>query len=155
MLPEGARVAIPAFREDGWLPEGHWQATWEEIEARFAGEPGSRRQVIQEKLVSWRDSLRAHRVTGRLILDGSFISAKESPGDCDCLFVYDDSHGRLDEDPNTKRLTDYSKLKAAGLGDVFVFPLSLTQNHPSLFVPDVFDYHKETRLPKGVVEVEI
>jgi hypothetical protein len=34
MALEGVRVAIPAFREDGWLPEGHWQAAWEEIEAR-------------------------------------------------------------------------------------------------------------------------
>ena len=155
MALEGARVAIPEFREDGWLPAGHWQTTWEEIEARFAGESVSRRAAILEKLVSWRDSLRAHGVKGRLILNGSFVSAKESPGDCDCLLVYDDSHRRLDEDPDTKRLTDYSTLKAVGLGDVFVFPLSLTQRHPSLFVPDVFDYHKETRLSKGVVEVEI
>lgn len=148
-------MPIPPFREDGWLPEGHWAATWEEIEARLDGEPGSRRSVILEKLITWRDGLRAHGVKGRLILDGSFVSAKESPGDCDCLFVYDDSRGRLDENEDTKRLTDYSTLKASGLGDVFVFPVSLTRDHPALFVPEVFDYHKGTRLPKGVVEVEI
>jgi hypothetical protein len=45
---EGECVAIPEFREGGLLPEGHWQTTWEEIEARFAGESGSRRAAIKE-----------------------------------------------------------------------------------------------------------
>jgi hypothetical protein len=25
-------VALPEFREDGWLPEGHHAVTWEEVE---------------------------------------------------------------------------------------------------------------------------
>jgi len=38
---------------------------------------------------------------------------------------------------------------------VFVFSLSLTQSHPSLFVADAFEYDKGTKLPKGVIGVEI
>ena len=36
-------MALPAFREDGWLPEGHHAATWQEVALRFGGEPSSRR----------------------------------------------------------------------------------------------------------------
>ena len=148
-------MPIPAFRVDGWLPEGHWAATWEEVVTILDGKPGSRRHEILGRLLVWRDDLRSNGVRGRLILNGSFVSTKERPGDCDCVLVYDDSHGRVDERPETKALTDYFTLKDQGLGDVFVFPLSLIKTHPHLFQEDVFDYDKSTKLPKGVLEVEI
>jgi len=25
---EGEALAIPELRDDGWLPDGHWAATW-------------------------------------------------------------------------------------------------------------------------------
>ena len=148
-------MPIPEFREDGWLPEGHWQASWNEIAESFAGMPGSRRAEIHARLVGWRDALRALGVRGRILIDGSFVSAKQTPGACDCLFVYDDALGRVDERPETKALTDYATLKAEGLGDIFVFPVSLTRTCPHLFQDDLFDFDKNTRLPKGVVKVEI
>lgn len=83
------------------------------------------------------------------------MSAKANPGDCDCLFVYDDSNGRIGENSDLKPLVDYVTLKEQGLGDVFVFPRSMTTKYPSLFQNDAFDYDKSTQLPKGVVEVEI
>src|SRR5579862_2209221 len=148
-------MAIPAFRDDGWLPEGHWRADWTELTSCFSGEPGSHREALMHKLLSWRDQLRSHGVHGRIILNGSFVSAKARPGDCDCLLVYDDSRGRVDEGESTRLLTDYWMLKGDGLGDVFVFPQSLAVKYPSLFVPDMFDYHKATRLPKGVIELDL
>lgn len=94
-------------------------------------------------------------MAGRLILDGSFVSAKAEPGYCDCLFVYDDSTGRVDEDAAKMRVTDYATLKASGLGDVFVFPLSVSRKHPDLFQTDIFDFDKRTRERKGVIEVPV
>lgn len=38
-------MPIPSFRADGWLPDGHHIATWEEIIERFRGEAQSRRKV--------------------------------------------------------------------------------------------------------------
>ena len=98
-------AAIPKFGRDGLLPEGQSPATWEEIEARFLGEVESRRTRILRALVAWRDDRRRESVRGRLILDGSFVSARANPGDCDCLFVYDDSAGRVDARQETRRLT--------------------------------------------------
>jgi len=34
-------MPLPAFRDDGWLPEGHHLAIWEEIIARSGDVPGS------------------------------------------------------------------------------------------------------------------
>jgi hypothetical protein len=148
-------MSLPEFRKVGWLPAGHWTASWEEVEARFGGSPGSRREALLAKLVAWRRELCSNGVSALLIMDGSFVSTKENPGDCDCLLIYDDTNGRLGEDPDSKHLVDYVTLKEQGLGDVFVFPVSLTIKYPSLFHKDAFDFDKSTHLPKGVVEVEI
>jgi hypothetical protein len=148
-------VSLPQFRDDGWLPEGHHSATWEEIVERFGGVAGSRRATLLERLLAWRDALRQNGVIGQLVLDGSFVSTKENPGDCDCFFVFDDANGRLDDRAETYGLGDYVLLKEQGLGDVFVFPLSLTKKYPEFFENDMFDRDKLTGRLKGVVEVII
>ena len=84
-------MALPTFREDGWLPEGHHTATWQEVALRFAGQPDSPRAVILSSLLKWRDAVRASGMAGLVILDGSFISSKETPGDFDLVFLYDEA----------------------------------------------------------------
>ena len=69
-------MSLPAFRDDGWLPEGHHAATWEEIAAVFGGSPGSHRAVVFSSLLAWRDAVRGKGMSGLLILNGSFISQK-------------------------------------------------------------------------------
>jgi len=69
-------MPLPEFRSDGWLPEGHHPATWDEIAACFGGAPGSRRAAVLSGLLSWRDAVRDQGMGGQLILDGSFISDK-------------------------------------------------------------------------------
>jgi hypothetical protein len=38
-------------------------------------------------LVEYRNALRLHGVTGRLLLDGSYVSARPEPGDFDVLLI--------------------------------------------------------------------
>jgi hypothetical protein len=52
-------MALPDYREDGWLPDGHHQSTWSEISTGFGGEPGSRRERLSALLIQWRDAVRA------------------------------------------------------------------------------------------------
>jgi hypothetical protein len=40
-------MALPDFRDDGWLPEGHHTVTWDEVVEMFGGSPGSRRSMIE------------------------------------------------------------------------------------------------------------
>ena len=147
-------MPIPPPRDDGWLPEGHHPATWDDVSAVFSGESGSRRHDIFARLLQWRDAIRRAGLTGTLIVDGSFASARPEPGDSDCLFIYDDSRGRADESP-ARQWTDYVWCKENGYGDIFVFPRSVIKRYPELCGLDMFDYDKTSRLPKGVVEVEI
>jgi hypothetical protein len=80
-------LPIPPFREDGWLPVGHHPATREEIVTRFGGSPGSPRASLTAKLLAWRDAVRACGVVAVLLLNGSYVSAKEEPGDFDVLLI--------------------------------------------------------------------
>lgn len=147
-------MPLPAFREDGWLPEGHHASTWEEIEAVFGGALGSRRADVQSSLLAWRDAARAGGLGGLVILDGSFVSDKEAPGDFDLVFLYDEaSENLVKRDPHARALTDYQACRAAGYrGDVFAFPASLQRLSPLLSGTDMFDFDHRG-VPKGVVEV--
>ena len=149
-------MALPVFREDGWLPEGHHAATWQEVALRFGGVADSRRAAILSSLLKWRDAVRAKGMTGLVILDGSFISAKEAPGDFDLFFLYDEATEALARnDPEARALTDYQVCRALGFrGDVFALPASLQKLSPLLGGPDMFDFDRQGT-PKGVVEVMI
>lgn len=83
-------MTLPAFREDGWLPEGHYEVSWDEVVDRFGGPPGSQRERVLHRLLSWRDEAREKGISGLLLLNGSFISARETISDFDALLVYDD-----------------------------------------------------------------
>jgi hypothetical protein len=147
-------MALPSFREDGWLPEGHHAATWPEVALRFGGVPGSRRAATLSSLLRWRDAARAKRMSGLVILDGSFISSKDAPGDFDLFFLYDAPTETLARnDPEARALTDYQACRALGfLGDVFALPASLQKFSPLLGGLDMFDFDRRGT-PKGVVEV--
>jgi hypothetical protein len=149
-------VAIPDFREDGWLPEGHWQPTWEEIEARLGGEPGRQRRLLMERLTEWRDSLRGFGISGTLILDGSFASAKERPGDIDAIFVSDvDSMEVIATEPRAARLLSYVHMKDLGFGDLFYFTETAVRDFPIFCRLDGFDIDSRTGKSKGVLRVRI
>lgn len=149
-------MPLPDFREDGWLPEGHHAATWEEIAARFGGTPGSRRAAVHSRLLAWRDALRDRNVGGRVILDGSFISQKVGPGDFDAIFVYDEaSVAALARDAEARNLIDINFIKERFRADVFVFSSTAVRDSPAFCRTDGFDRHKITQKPKGVVEVTL
>lgn len=149
-------MPIPSFRSDNWLPEGHHAATWEEIEAVFAGEPDSIRRTVWTRLLAWRDAARAKGLSGRVILNGSFISAKETPGDFDLLFLYDaPSESIVSQDADALALIGPLRCKAAFGGDVFACSASMAENYPQFFATDTFDNIKFTNQKKGVVEVDL
>jgi len=147
-------MSLPQFREDGWLPEGHHPATWEEVSARFGGESGSRRAAVLASLLNWRDAARTRGLAGLIILDGSFVSNKSAPGDFDLVFLYDElSEGLIKDDAEARALMDFQACRALGFqGDVFALPLSLQKVSPLLGGTDMFDTDRQGK-SKGVVEV--
>ena len=149
-------MPIPPFRSDHWLPEGHHAATWEEVEDIFGGEPGSVRREILTRLLTCRDAARAKGLSGQVVLNGSFISAKENPGDFDLLFVYDTvSETIVQQDIEALALIDPIRCKVAFGGDVFAYSASMVTSHPQFFPTDSFDRIKFTEIKKGVLELEL
>jgi len=67
----------------GLLPPGLHEASWEEIVDRYGGTP--RRRTLLAGLRSGIDALRRAGCR-RVYIDGSFITAKEEPGDFDACW---------------------------------------------------------------------
>ena len=115
-------MSLPGFRSDGWLPEGHHSTTWDEIVSVFGGEPGTQRAAVLDHLLDWRDRIHAVGLTGRLVLDGSFISTKAEPGDFDCFFIADEGMEHLVAmSEEARSLVDYRTCKAEGWGDILLY----------------------------------
>jgi Family of unknown function (DUF6932) len=76
---------IPPFRIDGYLPSGIYLCTEADATFRFGGGSRRRRQLIA-RLRRWVELTR--RVGAqRLIVDGSFVTAKLSPADIDAVVL--------------------------------------------------------------------
>lgn len=67
-------MAIPGFREDGYLPEGLHLADEDEVEDRF-GQSTPRRVYLMGRVRRWLQLARAVGAR-RLLIDGSFVTRK-------------------------------------------------------------------------------
>ena len=76
---------IPPFRADGYLPEGLHLASEAEVTFRF-GSTGSRRRRLVLRLRRWVELARQVGAQ-RLLIDGSFVTAKEEPNDLDAVIL--------------------------------------------------------------------
>mgnify|MGYP000715777066 FL=1 len=74
---------MPPFNEQGYLPPGVYEILWQELMERFATSTG--RQRIVTGLAA---ALRKLAIAGctRVIIGGSFISAKVEPRDFDAYY---------------------------------------------------------------------
>jgi hypothetical protein len=80
---------LPAFNERGDLPVGIHPAAWHEIESRLSG------GVVRQRL--FRTLRHVHALAARaghlerFLVFGSFVTAKEAPGDLDIVLVMADA----------------------------------------------------------------
>src|SRR3954447_14908869 len=84
MEQDASSSSIPPFRTDGYLPEGVYVCSEAEVIFRF-GSSNRRRRRLVLRLRRW---LELGRQVGaqRLLVDGSFVTAKEEPHDIDSVF---------------------------------------------------------------------
>lgn len=76
---------IPAFRPDGYLPEGVHPASEADVTFRF-GSTGQRRRRLALRVRRWVELARAVGAT-RLLIDGSFVTGKPRPDDVDAVIL--------------------------------------------------------------------
>lgn len=81
---------IPEFTDQGLLPPGTHQATLEELKERFAiFDRSDQRLRIHEKLERLLREAQSSAVVKRVLVGGSFVTAKSEPNDFDCILVLD------------------------------------------------------------------
>ena len=76
---------IPQFRADGYLPEGLSLASEAEVTFRFGASSRRRRRLIL-RLRRWIELARQIGAL-RLLIDGSFVTAKAEPHDIDVVIL--------------------------------------------------------------------
>src|SRR5688572_22249569 len=82
---ESQEFTIPSFRADGYLPEGLYLASEAEVLFRF-GTATRRRRRLALRMRRWIELTRG--VGGqRLLIDGSFVTAKGEPNDVDAVLL--------------------------------------------------------------------
>ena len=81
MSPPSPR--LPSFRPDGYLPEGLFICSEAEVLFRF-GTSNRRRRQLAIRLRRWVE-LGQQVKAPRLLVDGSFVTAKEEPHDIDTV----------------------------------------------------------------------
>src|SRR5213593_3434019 len=82
---ESQESTIPQFRSDGYLPEGLYSASEAEVTFRF-GASTARRRRLALRLRRWIELVREIRGK-RLLVDGSFVTAKQQPDDIDAVVL--------------------------------------------------------------------
>lgn len=97
---------LPTFDSAGRLPDGVFEADWQEVVERFGW--NQRRRRLPDGLAEAIDLL-AMAGCSRLWLNGSFVTAKEEPGDFDACW---DTDG-VDLDLPDRVLLDLSDGRAA------------------------------------------
>lgn len=88
---------LPPFRLDGYLPEGVYVCSEAEVLFRFGSSSRRRRRLVL-RLRRW---IELGRQVGarRLLVDGSFVTAKEEPHDIDSvIFLPEDFTRQLERE---------------------------------------------------------
>ncbi len=140
---------IPEF-EGGNLPPGIHHATWTEIVTRYA--TGTRRRDLLDGLLDALHSLKAAGC-GTAYIDGSFITAKEHPGDFDACW---ESVGVVADrlDPELLDFTDKCAAQKARYGGE-LYPADWAAEPGGMRLLDYFQRDRITKQPKGIIAVDL
>lgn len=134
----------------GYLPDGLHRMSLSEIATALTWTP--RRAWLHIGLVRAAAALRAAGCR-TIILDGSFVTAKDDPGDYDAAFDPLGVDGDL-LDPVLLRHTDGRRaMKAKYLGDIFPWGATACSKTGSTFRD--FFMTDRSGVPKGVVEIRL
>lgn len=140
---------IPVFDARGNLPPGIHLATWDELAARFGNTP--HRQML---LAGLRAALQSLKDSGcrRVYIDGSFVTAKEQPGDFDSCWEVDG----VDPDMLDPVLLEFANRRAAQKakyhGELFL--ANAAADPAGTRFIDFFQFDKDGQ-PKGIIALDL
>lgn len=144
-------MALPNFNDKGDLPDGVHQATIDEVAIRFEGET-LQRQTVTANLLKIYQLAKATNKLDRLIIFGSYVTAKPSPNDVDVVLVFKDDFSFAACAEETKKLLDHSQADKE-------FGASVFWIRPSLIILETLEQFiahwqiKRDQTFRGIVEV--
>jgi hypothetical protein len=146
-------MPLPPLNSEGELPEGVHHATMDEVLAQFGGST-PQRQTITARLRRIYELASATGKLERLVIFGSYITAKPYPNDVDVVLVMADDFHLSACDAETGLLFDHTYAEEE-------FGASIFWIRPSLLVLEALDTfvaqwqitREGTR--RGVVEVRL
>jgi predicted nucleotidyltransferase len=144
-------MALPEFDSRGDLPEGVHRATLDEVLARF-GHGTPQRQLVTARLKRVAELARGTRKLERLIIFGSYVTAKPEPNDVDILLVMRDDLQEQDYDPETFAMFDHMRAQRELGASLFAIRPGFTIGEGV----DQFIAHWQTKRDlsrRGIVEV--
>lgn len=144
--------------EDGVLPEGIFDCTFEEIDQRFGGFQRSDQRIkLTIKLKAYLEEVRSSGLADTVIVDGSFVTAKEEPDDVDLLVALKPGLVWASLRPFEYNAISKRMVKQAYRFDVFAHPEDSPQYREVLaFFHDIRpDAGYTTKLRKGVLRVRL
>jgi hypothetical protein len=84
---------IPPFDQTGFLPEGIYDCTMDEVGKRFGSfQRTGRRSQLWEKFIDFVREVEVCGLVEALLVDGSFATAKTEPNDIDLVVVVSSQH---------------------------------------------------------------
>ena len=144
-------MSLPELTPDGELPVGVYRASIDEVIDRF-GIGSERRQRAAAALRRICELARGTNHLDRVIVFGSFVTAKPEPNDVDVILVMRDSFQLQGCTEETRRLFDHEQASQ-------VFGASVFWIRPSLLILDTLDAFiqkwqmKRDGGRRGIVEV--
>lgn len=144
-------MPLPDFNSEGDLPAGVYQATMDEVLARF-GSGTPQRQAVTARLLQIYELTRATGKLDRLVLFGSYITTKPDPNDVDIVLVMRDNFDVYTCDEATSRLFDHPRAtETFGASIFWIRPAMLLLETLEEFISYWQIKRDQTR--RGIVEV--
>lgn len=143
---------IPAFNEEGCLPPGIYEASFEEVKDRFGF--SRKRQTLLQGMVVLLNQCRLLRCDV-LYLDGSFVTAKLSPADYDACWdtTCEDREGVLNKAADSLLNSDSETQKDYFGGEIYP-AFSRAPLLPQLTICEYFQTTKEGG-KKGIIKIKL
>lgn len=140
---------IPPHTPDGLLPPGIHDATWDEVVARFGGTKHRDRLIAGLK-----EALDELKIAGcpRVYIDGSFVTAKEKPGDFDLCYETRGVDPMLLSSPFFDFRARRAAQKARYGGELFPAQGQAAVGYNYL---QFFQQDSDTGAPKGIVALDM
>lgn len=132
-------MPLPPLRPDGTLPPGVHPATMVDVFARFPAIT-TQRQALNNALASAVATITRLDLAERVVLDGSFVSAKPDPEDVDMVVLT----------PGVYQLTGERVYAAAGI-DLNLLDIQFAHDAVAFQGWIAFFSNDRNLVPKGVV----